>query len=86
MASTRINWREAGLSPLLSPDDLTTLRAEIRAVTVEDGIMRYITGIAASDPHGRRSGAGRQSARLHCDAAGGEGLGRDAGPRLCRAG
>ena len=39
---------EAGLSPLLSPDDLTTLRAEIRTVTVEDGILRYITAIAGA--------------------------------------
>src|SRR4029079_1307926 len=39
---------EAGVSLLLSPDDLTTLRAEIRTVTVEDGIMRYITSIAGA--------------------------------------
>jgi MoxR-like ATPase len=39
---------EAGLTPILSPDELVSLRAEIRAVTVEDGIMRYITAIAGA--------------------------------------
>ncbi|MEP7198848.1 MAG: MoxR family ATPase [Chloroflexota bacterium] len=37
---------EAGLTALLAPADLTALRQEITAVTVEDGIMRYITSIA----------------------------------------
>jgi MoxR-like ATPase len=39
---------EAGLLPILSPADLTMLRAEIKNVTVEDGIMRYITSIATA--------------------------------------
>jgi MoxR-like ATPase len=39
---------DAGLTPLVRPADLPALRAEIRAVTVEDGILGYITRIAAA--------------------------------------
>jgi MoxR-like ATPase len=39
---------EAGLKPIIAPDDLLTLRREIGAVTVEDGIMNYITSIATA--------------------------------------
>jgi MoxR-like ATPase len=39
---------ETGLAPVVAPDDLMMLRAEINAVTVEDGIMQYITAISAA--------------------------------------
>jgi MoxR-like ATPase len=39
---------ETGLAPVVAPDDLIMLRAEINAVTVEDGIMQYITAISAA--------------------------------------
>ena len=38
----------AGLTPLIHPAELGAVRAAIRAVTVEDGILRYITGLAAA--------------------------------------
>ncbi len=37
---------EAGLTPILAHDDLLALRKAINEVTVEDGIMNYITAIA----------------------------------------
>ncbi len=37
---------DAGLSPILSPDDLSQLRKEIDAITVEDGIITYITKLS----------------------------------------
>jgi MoxR-like ATPase len=37
---------EAGLTPVLSPADLMDLRREIDAVTVEDGILSYITKLS----------------------------------------
>jgi MoxR-like ATPase len=37
---------EAGLHPVLSPEDLVRLRAEIDAVAVEDGILNYITRLS----------------------------------------
>jgi MoxR-like ATPase len=37
-----------GLQPVLHPSDLPALRAEARAVTVEEGILGYITQIAAA--------------------------------------
>ncbi|MEZ4729513.1 MAG: MoxR family ATPase [Caldilineaceae bacterium] len=37
---------EAGIRPVLHPDELPALRQEIRAVTVEEGILRYITQLA----------------------------------------
>ena len=36
----------ADLQPILNPAELPALRAEIRAVTVEEGILRYITQLA----------------------------------------
>jgi MoxR-like ATPase len=36
----------AGLSPVLDPAALARLRDEIRAVTVEDGIFKYITSVS----------------------------------------
>jgi MoxR-like ATPase len=36
----------AGLAPVLHPNDLPAYRSEIEAVTVEDGLFRYITAIA----------------------------------------
>lgn len=36
----------AALRPVIHPDELPTLRAEIRQVTVEEGILRYITQLA----------------------------------------
>ncbi len=39
---------EAGLTPVLTPADLFALRQLITAVTVEDGIMNYITSIATA--------------------------------------
>jgi MoxR-like ATPase len=39
---------EAGLTPVLSPADLLNLRAEIDAVTVEEGIVNYITQISTA--------------------------------------
>jgi MoxR-like ATPase len=38
----------AGLQPVIKPQDLPALRAEIQAITVEDGILAYITQIAAA--------------------------------------
>jgi MoxR-like ATPase len=38
----------AGVQPILSPDEISKLRDEIRAVTVEEGIMNYISAIAAA--------------------------------------
>ncbi|MCA1554419.1 MAG: MoxR family ATPase [Chloroflexi bacterium] len=37
---------DAGLTPLLSPDELSRLRQVVTAITVEDGILNYITAIA----------------------------------------
>lgn len=37
-----------GLQPVVKPADLPALRAEIQAITVEDGILGYITQIAAA--------------------------------------
>lgn len=37
---------QAGLTPVLSPDDLTELRAEINTITVEEGILAYITKLS----------------------------------------
>jgi MoxR-like ATPase len=37
-----------GLRPVIRPSDLPALHAEIRGVTVEDGILSYITQIAAA--------------------------------------
>ncbi|MCG3142504.1 MAG: hypothetical protein HDKAJFGB_03973 [Anaerolineae bacterium] len=37
---------EVGLTPTLTPDDLSALRQEIDAVTVEDGILKYITKLS----------------------------------------
>ncbi len=37
---------QAGLTPVVGPADLLALRAQVQAVTVEDGIMQYITAIA----------------------------------------
>lgn len=39
---------EAGLTPVLTPSDLDTLRAEINRVTVEDGVIHYIASIATA--------------------------------------
>jgi MoxR-like ATPase len=36
----------AGLQPVIRPADLPGLRAAIRAITVEDGVLRYITALA----------------------------------------
>ena len=38
----------AGVQPILPPDQIEKLRDEIRAVTVEDGIMNYISAIATA--------------------------------------
>jgi MoxR-like ATPase len=38
----------AGLQPVIKPQDLPGVRAEIQAITVEDGILAYITQIAAA--------------------------------------
>jgi MoxR-like ATPase len=37
---------QAGLSPIVTPEDLAACRAEIAAVTVEEGILKYISDIA----------------------------------------
>ena len=37
---------DAGLNPILGPDDLIELRKEIDSVTVEDGILLYITKLS----------------------------------------
>ncbi|MGB8644952.1 MAG: MoxR family ATPase [Anaerolineae bacterium] len=39
---------EAGLSPMLSPAELDELRQEIQAITVEEGIINYITAISTA--------------------------------------
>jgi MoxR-like ATPase len=39
---------ESGLTAVVAPDDLSALRKEINMVTVEDGILRYITAISAA--------------------------------------
>lgn len=38
----------SGIRPVVHPTDLTALRAETQAVTVEDGVLRYITQIATA--------------------------------------
>jgi len=38
----------AGVAPVLTPEQISKLRDEIRAVTVEDGIMNYISAIATA--------------------------------------
>jgi MoxR-like ATPase len=38
----------AGVQAVLSPDEISKLRREIQAVTVEDGILNYISAIAAA--------------------------------------
>ena len=42
-----------GIQSVISPDELPAIRAEIRAVTVEEGIMDYITRIAAASRRSR---------------------------------
>lgn len=37
---------DAGLNPVLSPEDLTGLRHQIDGITVEDGIIMYITKLS----------------------------------------
>lgn len=37
---------DAGLTPVISPDELKTIRQEIDAITVEDGILSYITKLS----------------------------------------
>jgi MoxR-like ATPase len=37
---------QAGLLPIVTPEDLAACRAEIAAVTVEEGILKYISDIA----------------------------------------
>ena len=37
-----------GLTPVIQPGDLPAIRATIRRVTVEDGILRYITALATA--------------------------------------
>lgn len=37
---------DAGLTPVLAPDDLAQLRREIDGITVEDGIITYITKLS----------------------------------------
>lgn len=37
---------DAGLTPVLSPAELETLRAEIDSITVEEGILAYITKLS----------------------------------------
>ncbi|MBX0326424.1 MoxR family ATPase [Oscillochloris sp. ZM17-4] len=37
---------DVGLEPIVGPEDLAACRQEIAGVQVEEGIMRYITGIA----------------------------------------
>jgi MoxR-like ATPase len=37
-----------GLTPVIQPSDLPAIRAAIKAITVEDGILRYITAIATA--------------------------------------
>lgn len=42
------NLDATGIRPLIRPSDLPAIRQEIRAVTVEEGIIHYITQIAAA--------------------------------------
>src|SRR5581483_530028 len=42
---------DAGLTPILGPEDLGALRQEIDAVTVEDGILQYITKLSDATRH-----------------------------------
>ncbi len=42
---------DAGLTPVLNPAQLTELRHEIDAITVEDGILTYITKISDATRH-----------------------------------
>ncbi len=37
-----------GIQPVVHPSELAALRAELQAVTVEDGVLRYITQIATA--------------------------------------
>jgi MoxR-like ATPase len=40
------NLAQTGLTPLMTPHDLLALRRDINAITVEEGILKYITTIA----------------------------------------
>jgi MoxR-like ATPase len=42
------NLDAVGLQPLIHPNDLPAVRAQIRAITVEEGILRYITNLAGA--------------------------------------
>ncbi len=42
------NLDQAGLVPILTPEQISKLRGEINAVKVEDGIMSYISAIAVA--------------------------------------
>jgi MoxR-like ATPase len=42
---------EVGLTPVLTPEDLAELRTQINAVTVEEGILAYITRLADATRH-----------------------------------
>ena len=37
-----------GLTPVIQPSDLPAIRATINNITVEDGILRYITAISTA--------------------------------------
>src|SRR5690606_34942367 len=40
-----------GLTPVIQPGDLPAIRAAIHNITVEDGILRYITALATATRH-----------------------------------
>ena len=60
---------DVGLTPVLTPDDLAELRCEIDKITVEDGILTYITKLSDATRRAIRSRVGSQPARLDCNAA-----------------
>ena len=77
------NLESSGLQAVVKPADLPALHAEIQAVTVEDGILTYITQIAAGHAAQPRPDPGRQPACRHRHAAYGQDLCRAAGAHLC---
>ncbi len=72
----------SGLQAVVKPADLPAYTAQIVAVTVEDGILAYITQIANATRRSPDLILGGSPRASHCHAAGGQDLCGAARPRL----
>jgi len=72
------------LQPVINPAELAQLRQEISQVTVEEGILRYITQLANASRRSPDLILGGSPLRQHYPLAGGQELCRPAWPQLCQ--